>query len=281
MKKRILVLGCTGKMGRALLNACPEVFEVVGLSSKDFDARHPQSVRSHIDRVRPHAIINTVGYLGIDPCEQHPEDAFAINTLFPYELAKMANQVDARLVHFSTDAVFNGDEGKKHYSESDQPSPVNVYGVTKLGGDILVQNTSHKYFVIRVSLLFGPSEKNNQFVEKMICKIRGGEKTIRVSADIFCSPCFSEDVAQTVFMLIQDEQESGVYHVANEGETSLYGLMREIVKQGGIDACVEPASHKDFLAVGKKNLCTPLVSGKIKPLRPWQLAVRDYVDHLG
>lgn len=279
MKKKIILLGCTGKMGLALMAQCPDDFEIIGLSSQHFDARHPDSVRGIIEKECPYAIINTVGYLGIEPCEKNPLEAFAVNSIFPYELAKMANECHSILVHFSTDAVFDGKGSSPYYSESDTPAPINVYGATKLSGDCLVQGEAEKYYIPRISVLFGESNKNSQFVEKMLSKIKSGAREIKISNDIFCTPCFSKDVADGVFDLLQKNAEFGVYHLANEGKTSLYGLMLEVARLVDPDVKVVPASYLDFPSIGKKNLCTPLVSNKGVALRPWQQGVKEYIEN--
>lgn len=282
MSKKLLLLGASGKMGAALGKHCPAGWTLTGLNSRDFDAAEPGAAARLVAQYQPDVIINTVGFLGIDPCEQQPELAFRVNTLFAYELARAATQQGSLLVHFSTDAVFNGDEDKTCYAETDQPNPVNVYGMTKLGGDYLVQNTARAFYIVRISVLFGPSEKNNQFVEKMVDKIRNGASELRIADDILCSPCYSEDVARGVYALIESKAAYGLYHMANAGSTSLYGLMREIVAQIAPDVRVLPGSHLDFPFVGRKNLRTPLLSTRRPPLPDWRDAVRRYVtEHFG
>lgn len=277
MKTRILLLGSTGKMGLALSKLCPDGFSLTGLSSRDFDAADPDSLLPHLERLRPDVILNAVGYLGIDPCEQAPAAAFAVNTVFPYRLAQMANDLHALLVHFSTDAVFHGDQDNQSYNEDDLPSPVNLYGLSKFGGDCMVKNTAEQYYIVRISTLFGPSRKPDQFVEKMLGKIRAGEKRLKIADDILCSPCFSEDVARATYDLIDSGRSSGVYHLANQGTTSLFGLMQAVVEEIGAEVTIEPASYRDFPFVGRKNLRTPLASRKVPALRPWRDALSQYL----
>jgi dTDP-4-dehydrorhamnose reductase len=281
MGKKVLLLGATGKMGAALSRHCPQGWVLTGLSSRDFDAAQPDAATRLFEQYAPDVVINTVGFLGIDPCEQQPDLAFRVNALFPYALAQAAAKSGALLVHFSTDAVFNGDEDKSGYAESDAPGPVNVYGMTKLAGDYLVQNSACAFYLIRISVLFGLSDKNNQFVEKMLDKIRAGAKTLRIADDIWCSPCYSDDVAHGVYGLIGAAAPHGLYHMANAGSTSLYGLMSEIAGLVAPDVAVLPGSHLDFPFVGRKNLRTPLVSERLAPLPDWRDAVRRYVRSLG
>lgn len=278
MKKTVLLLGHSGKMGLALQQRCPAEITLVCLASRDFDAARPETLRPFIELHRPWAIINTVGYLGIDPCEQNPQAAYAVNTLFPYALAKMANEYQVTLLHFSTDAVFNGDEEKAEYDELDSASPVNVYGMTKWGGDCLVKNTALKYYIARISILFGPSHKQNQFIEKMLGLVANGQTTIRASQDIICSPCYSLDVADAVYALLLQGPSHGVYHLSNQGRASLYDVMLAVMAHVAPAVKVEPASYRDFPFVGRKNLRTPLVSRRGPVLRPWREALQAYLE---
>lgn len=281
MSKKVLLLGATGKMGLALARHCPPAWTLTGLSSRDFDASDPAAAAALIERHAPDIVLNTVGFLGIDPCEQQPELAFRVNTLFPYALARATERQGALLVHFSTDAVFHGDEETSAYVESDTPNPVNIYGMTKLGGDQMVSSVARAVYIVRISVLFGPSLKQNQFVEKMLDKIRNGATTLRVSDDILCSPCYSEDVARGVYELIRSGADHGLYHMANAGSTSLYGLMSEIVRHVAPDVRVERGSHRDFPFVGRKNLRTPLRTERRAPLPDWRDALGRYLAEAG
>lgn len=273
--RKILLLGSTGKMGIALSAAFQQGYRVIGKNSRDFDAMDFQQVHSLIEENNPDIVINTVAVLGIEPCEKEPEKAFRLNTLYPKFLAELAKEKGFLLVHFSTDAVFN-DEKKDFYLESDQPCPLNIYGFTKYGGDCFIQNLAGKYYIFRISLLFGETSKNTQFVEKMLQKVMEGQKVLKVSDDIISSPTYSKDVAGEVRRIIEGKYSFGIYHIANAGKVSLCGLMRQIVKGLELDVKVEKASYKDFPFVGVKNTCTPIKSKKVGCLRSWQEAVKEY-----
>lgn len=275
MPKRILLLGSTGKMGTALREVFMPDYLIIGKHRKDFDALSFSQVRQLIEENKPDIVINTVAFIGIDSCEKEPEKAFRLNTLYPKFLAELSKEKKLLFIHFSTDAVFN-DKKNDFYTESDTPCPLNIYGFTKYGGDCFVQTIAQRYYIFRISVLFGETGKNTQFVEKMLQKIREGQNVIKVSADIFSSPTYSKDVAKEVRRIIEAKYPFGTYHVANQGKASLYELMKEIVENLGLPVRVEKASYKDFLYVGMKNTCTPLKSEKISFLRPWQEAVKEY-----
>ncbi len=275
MVKKLLLLGSTGKMGIAIREVFADSYTVAGRNSRDFNALQFKQVRKLIEDVEPDIVINTVAFLGIDPCEEEPERAFVLNTLYPKFLAQLSSEWGFLLVHFSTDAVFNDAKGD-FYTEDDVPQPLNIYGFTKYGGDCLIQAIAKRYYIFRIPLLFGETTKNTQFVEKMFQRVQAGEKVLRISDDIFSSPTYSKDVAGEIRRIMETNLPSGVYHIANDGKASLYELMGAIFENIGLDAKVERASYKDFPFAGIKNTNTPLKSVKIDNLRHWREAVKEY-----
>lgn len=273
--KKLLLLGSAGKVGTAVRSAFSGDYLVVGKSRDDFDAADLEQASRLVREDRYDLVVNAAAFVGIDQSEQEPARAFAVNALFPGRLAELSAELGFTLVHFSTDAVFSG-RTSGPYLEEDCPRPINMYGVTKHAGDCLVQAAADRHYLIRVSLQFGESPRSNQFVEKMLARVRGGQKRLDISADIVCSPSYSRDVAASVRELVADGAPYGLYHVANEGQASLYELMAEIVSQLRLDVDLRPASHRDFPSVGRKNTWSLLRSQKIPPLRPWQEAVREY-----
>ncbi|GAM10557.1 spore coat polysaccharide biosynthesis protein SpsK [Geobacter sp. OR-1] len=277
--RRILLLGNSGKMGQALAAAFPGQDQVVCANSTGLDANDFSQVGKLIDQCRPDLLFNTVAFQGIDQCEREPEKALRLNTMLPKFLAECAEDRGFDLVHFSSDSVFNNAVGRP-FSESDTPCPLNMYGVTKYGGDCFVQNTTRRHYLIRVSLLFGPTGRANQFVERMLSRIRNGEKSLRISSDVIASPTFSLDVASAVMGLISRKAPYGLYHIANAGQASLHDLMSRIVDRLSLDADIESCSHAEFPALGRKNTYTPIRSEKVAQLRPWSEAVDDYCRYI-
>ncbi|MBT6230264.1 MAG: NAD(P)-dependent oxidoreductase [Candidatus Scalindua sp.] len=277
MNKKVLLLGSTGKLGVALNEVFKKDFSVVGKNSKDFDAVDFDAVRRMVIKESPDILINTVAFLGIDPCEKEPEKAFKLNTLYPKLLGELSAELGFILIHFSTDAVFN-DEKKDFYMEKDSPRPLNVYGFTKYGGDRFIQILAKRYYLLRVSVLFGETIKNTQFVEKMLQRVNEGQKALKISSDIIGSPTYSKDIARETKRITENSLPYGLYHLANAGKASLYDLMSEIVKNLKLDVRVEKAYYKDFTYTGIKNTYTPISSEKIDSLRPWKEAVKEYCN---
>jgi dTDP-4-dehydrorhamnose reductase len=266
-------------MGLALNEVLKDDYKVIGKRSSDFDAANFDQVKAMMKDMKPDIVVNTVAFLGIDPCEKEPIKALTLNTLYPKLLAELSKEMDFLLIHFSTDAVFN-DAKNDLYVESDTPKPLNVYGFTKYGGDCFIQAIASKYYILRLPILFGRSIKKNQFVEKMLQKIREGNKVLRVADDIVSSPSYSIDIAKEAKRILKNSLPYGLYHVVNEGKATLFEIMEEIVKNLKLNVKVEKASYNDFPYVGIKNTNTPMTSEKINPLRPWKEAIKDYTANL-
>lgn len=270
-----MLLGSTGKMGCALRAAFGSGHRLLCKNSRDFNAADFAQVEALVRAARPAIVLNTVALLGIDHCEKNPEKAFRLNTLYPKLLAELSLAMGFVLVHFSTDAVFDGRQNKS-YVESDAPRPLNIYGATKYGGDCLVAAIAERFFLVRVSVLFGETQGSNQFVEKMLLRARQGKVVLRVADDIVLSPTFSQDVGWEIRRLIEAAAPFGLYHLANEGQGSLYELLEAVSAGLGLEVALERASYRDFPGAGIKNTHTPLASEKIALLRPWREAVGDY-----
>lgn len=276
MKQRLLLLGSTGKMGTAISQVFAQNYEIISKSSKDFDAAKPEQAQALIHELKPDIVINTVAFMGIDPCEKNRSMAETINSKYPTLLAESCHQQGILFVHFTTDAVFNGAKGSA-YVESDPAAPLNFYGASKHAADLLISSRCPKHYLIRLPVIFGPS-RADQFVEKMLLRAKNGNP-LRVADDVIGSPSYTIDIVTALKAMIEEQKPYGLYHLANEGQASLYDLMKECLEQAKIDVPLSRASHLDFPSVGIKNTFTPMTSEKIAPLRPWREAVACFIQH--
>lgn len=277
--KKILILGHTGKMGTALSEVFSDGYDVVGKNSADFDAEDFEQVKDILRDEQPDIVMNAVVFGGIDACDRDPARALRINTLFPRLLARLSKEQEFILVHFSTDSVFS-DTCDDALTEHDAAQPLNMYGLTKYGADCFVQSDAGAYYIARVSVLFGECVRAGQFVEKMLHKMRAGQKNLRIAGDIIASPTYALDAARALRAMIESSRPYGLYHLVNDGKASLCELMQEIAAQLNLDAAIEKASYRDFPSAARKNVCTPMRSVKLPPLRPWREAVREYCGRL-
>lgn len=272
----MVIFGGSGKLGSSLASILTGSFcSVITLDRSACDVREHDQVRYCIEQAKPDVVINAVAYNGLDACENDPQQAMAVNTLFPKLLAELSIRHGFLLVHISSDAVFSG-TGSDCYHESSTAAPVNMYGLTKYGGDCFVSAIAKHYYIVRISVQFGSTPGKAQFVEKMLEQIQQGTNSLKVSDDIVASPSYSRDVAEKIKELIDRQSPFGLYHIANEGKASLYELIRELARFMGSDVIVEPVPHSTFPSRSLKNIHTPICSEKIQPLRPWKDALMAY-----
>ena len=276
--KKILLLGDRGKIGYAMNTILKDNYIVVGKNTSNYCAENDYITRKVIEKENPDIVINCVGLTSTDKCELNPVKAWRLNTLLPRTLATLSNKYNFTLIHFSTDAVFDGISGEC-YSEWSYPNPRSVYGVTKLCADQAISNIAKKYYIMRLSLIFGYSPKPSSFVEHMINKAVDGN-TLHIADDLIRSPTYNLDVAREVEYFLESKMPYGLYHVASKGATSLYNLITRVVKDFNLDVNVNRASYKDFSYSEYKHICTPLFSYKIRPLRHWTFGLNEYIMRL-
>lgn len=274
--RKVFILGHTGKMGSALMRVLADGYRVVGVNSAELDARDFEAVRRRVEAEAPDIVVNTAAHLGVDPCEKDPAAALHLNAYLPRLLARMMAGSDGILVHFSSESVFSG-RLERPLSEADEPDPVNMYGHSKYMGDLLIRDALPRHYLFRLPVLFGPSAKRNQLLERMLDKAKAGEPVLRLASDIVTSPTYSLDAAAAVRHALDEGLAFGLHNLTNAGQASLHEMMAEAVRLAGLSTRVEPASHKDFPSLGAKNTVTPLVSGHMPPLRDWRAALADFL----
>ena len=273
--KKVLLLGSSGKLGTALDEILASDYEIVGVNSAILDICEHVKLEQLVQETKPNIVINTVANRLIGECEENPHAALTVNSILPKCLAILSCKYEFKLIHFSTDSVFDGRKTSSFYFEDDLAHPVNVYGATKLAGESLLRAYCSDYYIFRVSVLFGRNQKM-QFVEKMLERVRCGETKLAIADDVVSTPTYSYDIARAVRNYLADGLSPGLYHLVNSGKASLFELMQEIMASLDRNVHIERASHADFPSTGLKNLYTPLASRYLHPLRPWQEAVAEY-----
>lgn len=209
-------------------------------------------------------MINATAYTDVDGCEEHHDLAFAVNGYGPGYIAEACSNIGAKLVHFSTDYVFDG--SKEEYFESDTTHPINIYGKSKLLGEEKIAENMDDHRIIRTSWLFGANGRN--FVDTML-SLSEEMETVKVVNDQFGNPTYTLDLAHKTAEVIGFE--SGIYHISNEGVCSWYEFASVI-----IDNVVSCASD-DFPRKAKRPIYSVLVNTKTSPMRHWKEALKDYL----
>ena len=257
----VLILGAYGMLGRDLAAVFPSA-RLCG--HRDLDTIDEAAVRAYIPDAKPDLVINAAAYTNVDGCEDDPETAFAVNGDAPGHIAAACRAVGARLVHYSTDYVFDG--SKTEYVESDEPNPINVYGASKLRGEQNVARCMDNYWIIRTFWLFGRHGKN--FVET-IRHLAQENGTVRVVSDQMGKPTYTVDLARKTAEIA--ECPPGIYHITNDGVCSWHEFARAFAPN------VVPCTSDEFPRKAKRPAYSVLVNTKTSPMRPWNEALEDYL----
>ncbi len=278
---KILIIGADGQLAFDLGRTLRKKHKVFEARHKDFDVREASQVERFIKRVKPDVIINTAAFHNTEKCELDPKKSLAVNALGAYNVAKAANGVNASVFFMSSDYVFDGK--KKHFTEGDTPNPLNIYGASKLAGEVLTRIANEKSYIVRTSAIFGEkiSGKGHNFITLMIQKAKDGE-VIKVVNDEYSAITYSHDLAEKIGEFIEKKPFFGTYHITNKGFSSWYGFARGLLEIAGLKAKLTPISGKkrESNLIRPKYGCMRSVNLKkagISELRPWQEAVGEYL----
>ena len=281
---RVAVIGANGQLGTDVRRACSARGDDVGaLTHEDLELGDVDSVVCTLRQVNPGVIVNTAAMHHVEDCERQPEKAFAVNGIGARNLALVAADLGAVLVHVSTDYVF---DGAKHspYVETDLPQPLNVYGITKLAGEHFVRSLAPKHFIVRTSALYGRSpcraKGGLNFVELML-KLGRERDEVRVVDSETVSPTSTVELADQIAQLVHFDGY-GTYHATAEGSCSWYEFAREIFSLRGVKARLAVAGPGEFPAKVPRPSYSVLENKALKDhqlncLGSWQHALRQYL----
>lgn len=240
--RKIAVTGANGQLGKAVIEeyANDTQAEVIALTHQDMPIESLDAVLKEIESEKPDVIINCAAYTDVDGCEKNTHLAGRINALGPRNLAIAAQKADAKIIHISTDYVFNGC-GTRPYLESDAPGPVSAYGRSKLMGEKYVSEFCNKHFVIRTAWLYGDGKN---FVRTMLRLAETHDEVSVVDDQVGC-PTSTKELARMIHYLEQTEQY-GLYHGVCRGQTSWADFAEEIFKLSGLDVKVNHISSEEY-----------------------------------
>jgi dTDP-4-dehydrorhamnose reductase len=244
---KIAVIGSSGQLGTDLCKTLDNE-EIVPLTHADIEITDFKSVNNELGKHKPDVIINTAAYVRVDDCEDNRDQAFNVNALGARNVAVVAQKLNAKLVHISTDYIFGG---RKEHSipctEFDTPEPINIYGQSKLAGEDFVRHLCNKYFIVRSSGLFGvagSSGKGGNFVETML-RLGKERSELKVVNDQVLSPTYTKDLANKIAELIKTDFY-GIFHITNSGSCSWYEFTMEILRIAGLKAKVIPINSSEY-----------------------------------
>ena len=285
---KVLITGANGQLGTDLCKVLKDV-EASPLSHSDIEIADMNSVNSAFNRCQPELVINTAAYVRVDDCESEPNKAFLVNAIGARNVAVATQRFGAKLVHISTDYVFGGEDkpGTNLYTEFDTPSPLNLYGKSKLAGENLVQHLCSRHFIIRTSGLFGSagaSGKGGNFVETIL-KLARQQEELKVVNDQIFSPTYTRDLARKIAQLIVTEYY-GIFHITNKGKCSWYEFAREILTLAKLETHLIPITSEERLTAAKRSPFSVLDNYQLRLLgiddmRTWQEALKEYMVEKG
>ena len=282
---RIAITGANGQVGTNLTETLSNEHEIIPLTHKDLDITDLNKTKTTLNKIRPELVINTAAYHKTDECEENPEKSFLVNTIAVRNLALICKEIGASLIHFSTDYVFDGKK-KEPYTEDDIPNPINVYGVSKLAGEIFIRNTLKEHYIIRPSGIFGKAKKvgKKNFITRMLELTREKGKLKIVDDQIF-SPTYAKDLAEKVAELIKTNKY-GTYHITNSGYCSWYELAKTAFELTGINVELKPVKSHEFPMKVRRPHFSVLENRNLKriglsPLRHWKEALKEYLKEIG
>ncbi len=237
MDKEILILGANGQLGSDLYQECiNKKLSVLAWSRQDYDILH-DNITEKLSGYNFKYILNCIAITNVDGCEDNPDLTFNVNTNFAYFLAKYCHEKNIILFHISTDYVFDG-KTNIPYSETDRESPLNIYGLSKFAGEIAIKNYHDKYFIFRVSALFGragASGKGGNFITTMQRLAKELEQ-VGVIADQITCPTATVSVAKCILSFIeQGVEDYGIYNCVSSNYCSWFDFAHEIFLLSGLD----------------------------------------------
>lgn len=268
-------------LGSDVCSVLAEDHEVHGYDLGDFDIADEGETMLAVERLSPALIVHTAAFTDVDACETEREKAYRTNVLGTGNLAEASRKVGSLLVYVSTDYVFDGSK-REPYGESDEPNPVNYYGLTKLQGEERVRQRAPKHLILRTSWLFGPKGRN--FVDNILKKASEGRK-LRVVDDQTGCPTYTVDLARGVSALVKADLE-GVVHLTNSGAATWFDLAGYALGLAGLDVEIEPVCSEAYPTEARRPAYSVLKSdvleaADLEPLPDWQEGVRDHLRRRG
>ena len=280
--QRALVLGAAGQLGRACMDCVPETVVAEGFSRVTCDVTDDAALRRAMDEINPHVVINTAAYTAVDAAEDDPELADAVNANAPAMLGALCARRGMRLVHISTDFVFDG-RAHRPYAPAADPAPLGIYGASKWRGEQAVFASGASHAVVRSSWVYSPGGSN--FVLTMLRLMRE-HGTVSVVNDQIGSPTSARGLAEICWLLALNGDVGGVFHWSDTGAISWYdfacGIHEEALALGVLStpAKIEPISTDAFPTKAQRPIysvldCSATCSALNVTQQPWRDALRD------
>jgi dTDP-4-dehydrorhamnose reductase len=284
---KILITGANGQLGWELgqLAATYPAFEFVLVDRSQLDLSFPETFEKIIQTIAPDCIVNTAAYTAVDKSETEKELSYTVNATAVQALASICKNLAIPFITYSTDYVFDG-EATQPYTISTKVDPVNFYGSTKAAGEKMAMEANEDTIIIRTSWVF--SSHGNNFVKTMM-RLMKERAQLNIVADQKGRPTYAKDLAIATMQMMEamnaGKSIKGVYHFANQGETTWYDFAAKIKAIAGLSCDLQPIETKDFPTPAKRPAYSVLDTSKIEhdlaiDIRHWEDALKDCMNHL-
>ena len=281
---KVLVTGVKGQLGYDVMNELAKRgYEGVGVDVAEMDITDSAAVEKVISEVHPDKVVHCAAWTAVDAAEDNQEVCHKVNVDGTANIAKMCGKLDIPMVYISTDYVFDGQGTEPWQPDCKDYKPLNVYGQTKLEGELAVSQTLEKYFIVRIAWVFGLNGKN--FIKTML-NVGKTHDTVRVVNDQIGTPTYTYDLAR-LLVDMNETEKYGYYHATNEGGyISWYDFTKEIYRQAGYKTEVLPVTTAEY---GLSKAARPfnsrldkskLVEAGFTPLPTWQDALSRYLKEI-
>lgn len=282
---RVVILGAKGMLGQALKEEFEKIHEVFAYDKEDLDITNKIKIKLEIEKIRPDAVINATAINAVDQIESDSavyKLAEEVNGYAVGKLAEVCKSLEIVLVHYSSEYVFRGDNSSG-YDEDSFIDPVSKYGETKALGEKLLQSATDKFYLIRLSRLFGPAGASEMakksFVDTMLdLVLNKGKRELDLLDEEKSCPTYSQDLARLTRQLLEDKKPFGIYHGANAGVCAWYEFAKEIFAIKKIDVKCNSVPASKFPRPAKRPQYSELINTKLPEQRSWQEALREYLS---
>ena len=263
---KVAVIGANGQLGSELVDQLKKDHEPVALTHADIEITDINHVAQKLKSILPEAVINTAAYHNLSDCEKNPALSFKVNGIGALNLAQVAADLGFKLVHYSTDYVFDG-EKKEPYIETDQVNPLNIFALTKLNGEFLIKNYCYKRFILRISGNYGRNicrAKGRNFIA-MMEKAAREKDVIKVVDDEILTPTSVFEIARNTISLLETEAY-GLYHMTCEGQCSWFDFAGVLFRELRIKTPLISCKSNEFPSKTKRPSYSVLENAKLKSI---------------
>lgn len=283
---KILVTGVKGQLGYDCLRELAKrgYTNILGIDREQLDITNEKAVKDFIIKYHPDVILHNAAWTAVDKAELMKDEVYKVNVLGTKYIAQAAKNVNAKMVYISTDYVFDG-KGDKYFEVNDKKDGLSVYGITKSQGEDAVRENINKYFIIRISWVFGIN--GNNFIKTMYKLAMSGKNELSIVDDQIGSPTYTLDLARLIVDMIETEKY-GIYHATNEGVCSWADFAIEIFKNLKLDVKVKKVTTEEYMKLVPNQAKRPLNSrlskkslldNGFKPLPSWKNAVKRFIKN--